>query len=44
MVVITAACVQDRDGARTVSEKAHASHPGIRLIWADGGHAGRFVT
>jgi transposase len=44
MVVITAASVQDRDGARTVTEKMRADFPGVELIWADGGYAGRFVS
>ncbi len=43
MVVITAASVQDRDGARTVSEKMSAVFPDVQLIWADGGYAGKFV-
>ena len=44
MVVVTAASVQDRDGGRLVTDKAAAIHPGLRLIWADGGYAGRFVA
>ena len=43
MVVITAASVQDRDGARTVTEKMHAAFPGVKLVWADRGYAGKFV-
>lgn len=44
VVMVTAASVQDRDGGRLVSEKVAKSHPGLRLIWADGGYAGRFVA
>lgn len=44
MVVITAASVQDRDGARLVTEKMRAAFPGVELMWADGGYAGRFVS
>ncbi len=43
MVVVTAACVQDRDGARDVTKKLHRAHPGIGIVWADGGYAGKFV-
>lgn len=43
MVVITAASVQDRDGARLVTEKMRAAFPGVELMWADGGYAGKFV-
>jgi transposase len=44
MVVVTAARVQERDGARSVTEKLRRAHPGVRVIWADGGCAGKFVA
>ena len=43
-VLVTAASVQDRDGARPLLTKLAASCRRIRLIWADGGYAGKFVT
>jgi Transposase DDE domain len=36
-VVVQAANIQDRDGAKLVLAKARGSFPGLRLIWADGG-------
>ena len=43
MVVVHAANIQDRDGARWVLEKAKRSFCRLRLIWADGGYAGQLV-
>jgi len=43
-VVITAASVQDRDGARPLLWKLAAAYRTVTLIWADGGYAGRLVT
>jgi transposase len=43
-VVVTAASVQDRDGAVPVTRRALREHRGITKLWADGGYAGRFVT
>ena len=43
MVVVHSAGVQDRDGARSVLERAKALYPGLRLVWADGGYAGALV-
>ena len=43
-VVITAASVQDRDGARPLLWKLATACRGITLIWADGGYAGKLVT
>lgn len=40
-VVVHAADVQDRDGARLVLERAKDRLPNLRLIWADGGSAGQ---
>jgi putative transposase len=42
-VVVHAANTQDRDGAKWVLSKAHGSFPGLRLVWADGGYAGRLI-
>jgi len=43
-VVITAASVQDRDGARPLLWRLAASFRTVTLIWADGGYAGQMVT
>ncbi|MGH7753334.1 MAG: IS5 family transposase, partial [Gemmatimonadales bacterium] len=42
-VIVTGAGVQDRDGARPLLEKLCASFHRIRLVWADGGYAGKLV-
>lgn len=42
-VLVTAASVQDRDGARPLLEQLRASYHRIRLVWADGGYAGKLV-
>ncbi|HEY3608682.1 MAG TPA: IS5 family transposase [Pseudonocardiaceae bacterium] len=42
-VLVTAASVQDRDGARPLLEQLPASCRRIRLVWADGGYAGKLV-
>jgi transposase len=42
-VLITAASVQDRDGARPLLEQLHASFRRVRLVWADGGYAGKLL-
>jgi transposase len=43
-VVVTAASVQDRDGARPLLWKLAAGYRAVTLIWADGGYAGQLVT
>ncbi|MCG2624976.1 IS5 family transposase [Arthrobacter sp. I2-34] len=43
VVLVTAASLQDRDGARPVLEKARAKMPSIVQVWADGGYAGKLV-
>lgn len=43
MVVVHAANLQDREGARLVLEKVKGRFPRLRLIWADGGYAGKLV-
>lgn len=42
-VVVHAADVQDRDGAKLVITKLAGLFPRLRLIWADGGYAGKLV-
>lgn len=42
-VLVTAASVQDRDGARPLLEQLRASCGRIRLVWADGAYAGKLV-
>ncbi|MDQ3153522.1 MAG: IS5 family transposase [Actinomycetota bacterium] len=43
-VVVTAASVQDRDGACPLLAVLRERFSTITLIWADGGYAGRLVT
>jgi len=42
-VVVHPANVQDRDGAKLVLEKITGAFRRLRLIWADGGYAGRLI-
>jgi len=42
-VVVHAASVQDRDGAKLVLAKLVGWLPRLKLIWADGGYAGKLV-
>ena len=42
-VVVHAASIQDRDGAKLVLEKTRGLFPRLKLIWADGGYAGQLV-
>ncbi|KKK50884.1 hypothetical protein LCGC14_3120560 [marine sediment metagenome] len=42
-VVVHAANIQDRDGAKFVFEKVKARLPRLKLIWADGGYAGKLI-
>ncbi len=42
-VVVHAASVQDRDGARLVLARLAGRFPRLRLLWADGGYAGQLV-
>ena len=44
MVLVTAASVQDRDGGRRAMLICRQAHPTIRLVWADGGYAGKLVA
>ncbi|WP_328834790.1 IS5 family transposase [Streptomyces europaeiscabiei] len=42
-VAVTAASVQDRDAAVPLLERLRRQYFSIRLVWADGGYAGRLV-
>ena len=42
-VVVHAANVQDRDGAKLVLAKARARCPRLQLLWADGNYAGQLI-
>ena len=42
-VVVHAANLQDRDGAKLVLERVRSKCPRLQLIWADGGYAGQLV-
>ena len=42
-VEVPPANIQDRDGAKLVIENLAEQFPGLRLIWADGGYAGKLV-
>ena len=43
-VLVTAAGVQDRDGARPLLWNLRKAFPKVKLAWADGGYAGKLVT
>ena len=43
MVVVHAANIQDRDGAKLVLEKVIGRFPRLKLIWADGGYSGKLI-
>jgi len=42
-VVVHAASVQDRDGAKLALAKLRGKCPRLTLLWADGGYAGKLV-
>lgn len=42
-VVVHAADIQDRDGAKLVLKKLRGRFPRLQLIWADGGYAGKLI-
>ncbi len=44
VVLVTAAAVQDREGARPVLTRAKMAMPSIVLVWADGGYAGKLLA
>ena len=43
MVVVHAASVQDRDGAKLVFDKIYNLFPKLHLVWADAGYAGSLI-
>ncbi len=43
LVVVHAASVQDRDGAKLVFEQVRSLFWRLKLVWADGGYAGKLV-
>jgi putative transposase len=43
IAVVQPASIQDRDGAKAVLLQARGRFPRLRLIWADGGYAGRLI-
>jgi transposase len=44
IVMVTAASVQDRDGAQSALAALRKAFPTISLVWADGGYAGKLVA
>ena len=42
-IVVHAANIQDRDGAKLVLRKLAGKYPRLQLIWADAGYAGQLV-
>lgn len=42
-VVVHAANIQDRDGAKLVIKDLLGRFPRLQLIWADGGYAGQLI-
>jgi putative transposase len=43
VVIVHSAGIQDRDGAKQVLTALVTRFPGLQLIWADGGYAGKLV-
>ncbi len=43
VIVVTAASVQDRDGARLLLARLSGACKKLRLIWVDGGYRGRLL-
>ena len=43
IVVVHVASIQDRDGAKLVFAKINNRFPRLRLVWADGGYAGKLI-
>jgi putative transposase len=42
-VVVHAADIQDRDGAKLVLRKLQGLFPRLKVIWADSGYAGKLI-
>ena len=43
-MVVHAADVQDRDGAKLVLRQLRGLYPRLKRIWADGGYAGKLIA
>jgi putative transposase len=43
-IVVHAASIQDRDGAKLVLQKLAGRFSRLSLIWADGGYAGKLIA
>jgi hypothetical protein len=43
VVSITAASVQDRDGAVPVLQEAHREYPTLKKVWVDGVYNGKIL-
>jgi putative transposase len=43
-VIVHSADVQDRDGAKLVFERTKQYFKKLKLIWADGGYAGKLIA
>lgn len=43
-VIVHPADIQDRDGAKLVFKKMRQWLPRLKLIWADGGYAGKLIA
>ena len=43
VVIVHSTGIQDRDGAKQVLTALVTRFPGLQLIWADGGYAGKLV-
>ena len=43
VVMVTAASMQDRDGGRHLVTRMALTTPTLRLVWADGGYAGKLI-
>lgn len=43
VAIVHAANIQDRDGAKLLFAKVKGCFPRMKLIWADGGYAGKLV-
>ena len=44
VVIVTAACVHDRDGGRGILKLLKAALPGVRHVFADGGYQGQLIA
>lgn len=44
VVIVHAASIQDRDGAKLVFKRTRTWFTKLKLIWADGGYAGKLIA